>query len=265
MAVFDTTFFSGALHRHTSLTLILPLEKNNGLPPELQSDDTPLRPVMLLHGFSGTHSDWLYGSRIQELALRYHLAVVCPSGENSFYLDDTRRDALYAQHLCEVMDFLQSVFPVSKKREDVTIGGLSMGGYGALRNGLAFPERFGNIIALSSALITDKLAAETEQKDNPMASAAYYEHIFGKPADIPGSARDPKFLAKRLAEAGGPLPRIVMACGTEDFLFDANNDMSAYLTRIGVAHTYLIGPGIHNWTFWDAYVEKALELLYGKA
>ena len=41
----------------------------------------------LLHGFSGSTQDWLTGSLIQELALKYNLAVVMPAGENSFYLN----------------------------------------------------------------------------------------------------------------------------------------------------------------------------------
>lgn len=264
MAVFQTTFFSNTLHRLTEMTLILPLEENKGLPPELQRKDTgPMKVVMLLHGFSGNHNDWLYGSRIQALAMQHQLAVVCPSGENSFYVDDAHRDALYEQYLCEVLAFVQKTFPVSKARENTYIGGLSMGGYGAMRNGLKHPELFGGIIALSSALITDKLAAQTEQSDNPMATAAYYDHVFGKPQDILGSDRDPKALAKRLVESNAPRPTIFMACGTEDFLFAENNDFSAYLDSVGLSHTYLTGPGVHDWAFWDAYIEKALDQLLG--
>ncbi len=260
MAIFHVTMYSNTLRRLTELTAILPVEKNKGLPPELQTQtEGPLKTVMLLHGFSGTHTDWLYGSRIQQLAMKHHIAVLCPSGENSFYVDDTHRDALYEQYLCEVLEFARDVFPLSSKKGDTTIGGLSMGGYGAMINGLKHPELFGNIIALSSALITDKLAEQTEQKDNPIASASYFDHVFGKPDIILGSDRDPKHQAKILLKEKAELPRIFMACGTEDFLINENNNFSAFLDEVKIPHVYVTAPGVHDWAFWDTHIEKGLD------
>ena len=44
----------------------------------------------LLHGIIGNHADWASSSRIRELAERNDLAVIMPSGDNSFYVDDER-------------------------------------------------------------------------------------------------------------------------------------------------------------------------------
>ncbi len=263
MAVFHITMFSNALHRLTEMTAVIPVEVNEGMPAQPQEKrGAPLKTAMLLHGFSGTHSDWLYGSRIQQLAMQYHVAVLCPSGENSFYVDDEKRDALYEQHLCEVLAFSRNVFPLSTAREDTVIGGFSMGGYGAMRNGLKHPELFGGIIALSSAFITDQLAQQPQHQGNAMATAAYYEQVFGAPGKILGGDRDPKYLAKALAESGEPLPRIFMACGTEDFLLEQNDSFSAYLDEIGMAHQYHRAPGVHDWAFWDSQIEKAFAAFY---
>lgn len=264
MAVFDITLFSNSLHRQVPLTAIIPVEELD-IPgfPKLDKSK-PFRSLYLLHGFSGNHSDWLRGSRIEALAMEHNLAVFCPSGENSFFLDDTVRDALYEQYLCkELIAFTRKVFPISAERSDTTIGGLSMGGYGALRNGLKHSDVFGNIIALSSALITDNIVNIMEQKDNPIASPSYYSHVFGKADQVIGSDVDPKALAKKLAAGGGPVPRIYMACGTEDFLITENKDLSAYLAQLGIPHEYLESPGIHSWDFWDNYIEKALIWLDG--
>ena len=128
MAVFTTTMFSNSLHRLTELTAIVPVEKAAGIPEELRcQDEAPMKTIMLLHGYSGTHTDWIRGSRIEQLAMKYHVAVLCPSGENGFYVDDRKRDAMYEQFLCEVIDFGRRVFPLSDKREDTYIGGFSMG------------------------------------------------------------------------------------------------------------------------------------------
>ena len=137
MAVFHITMFSNALHRLTEMTAIVPVEINEGASAgQCPQPEGPMKTVMLLHGFSGTHSDWLFGSRIQQLAMKYHIAVLCPTGENAFYVDDTKRDALYERYLCEVLAFARKVFPLSEKVEDTIIGGLSMAGSGALRTGL---------------------------------------------------------------------------------------------------------------------------------
>ncbi len=49
------------------------------------------------------------------------------------------------------------MFPISRRREDTFIGGISMGAYGALRNGFKYAENFGGIIALSSAMSLGRL------------------------------------------------------------------------------------------------------------
>ena len=52
-----------------------------------------------------------------------------------------------------------------------------------------------------------------------------------------------------------------MACGTEDFLINENRDYHNFLLNNGVDVTYEEGPGTHDWTFWDSYMEKALNWL----
>jgi S-formylglutathione hydrolase FrmB len=259
MAVFDITLFSNTLHRQIPLTAIIPIEEFDipGFPKIDKSK--PFRALYLLHGFSGTHTDWLRGSRIEQLAMMHNIAVFCPSGENSFYLDDKVRDALYEQYICkELVDFTRRIFPISREKKDTAIGGLSMGGYGAIHSGLKYPDVFGSIIALSSALITENVAKRTEQANNPMISVDYFAHTFGKPEEIIGSHIDPKALAKKLTEAGAVRPNLYLACGTEDFLIEPNRELHQYLTEIGYEHIYLEGAGIHDWVFWDSCIEKAL-------
>lgn len=266
MAVFQVSFFSNALHRITDMTAILPVEKLDPPPPGFEArPEEPLRVIILLHGFSGSHSDWLRGSRVEQLALKHNVAFFCPSGENSFYLDDIWRDALYEKLVCEELpDFARRVFPVSSKREDTTIGGLSMGGYGAMRNGLKNHDVFGNILAFSSAFITDKLMQGAERDNNPIASPGYYDHVFGKPDTIKNSDRDIKYLAEKMLQDGTEVPNIYMACGSEDFLIEENTDFSNHLKKLAVKHEFHVSPGMHNWAFWDEYIEKALQWLDDK-
>lgn len=263
MAVFKIDYFSRAIRRSIPLTVLLPIERT--LESAADAPFSPFRTLYLLHGYSGTHTDWLENSRIAQLSQQYRLAVVMPSTENSFCLDDTVRGALYEKMVAdELMTFSRSVFPLSKERSDTAIGGLSMGGYGALHTGLKYPDSYGAIIALSSALITDQVAHMTEENVPEIAPFSYYRHTFGEPANVLGSDVDPKALAQKLANSPEKMPRLYMACGTEDFLIENNRSMHEHLTKLGLSHEYREGAGVHDWAYWDAHIAQALEWLYGK-
>ncbi len=264
MATFQIEMFSTTLKRLVPLTVILPVEKPD-IPGIPKQEEKPFKTVYLLHGYSGSNNDWLYGSRIATLAMMHNVAVVMPSGGNSFYLDDEIRSEYMEKYITEeLVAFTRKVFPLSAKKEDTTIGGLSMGGYGALHSALKRPDVFGWVYALSSAFITDQVAQMKEGDPNPIAPFSYYVHWFGQPAKVLGSDKDPKALAKLLKDSGSELPKIFMACGTEDFLLEPNRSMDQYFTQIGVAHEYRESKGVHNWAFWDEYIEKAMEWQYGK-
>jgi putative tributyrin esterase len=134
-----------------------------------------------------------------------------------------------------------------------------------LRNGLKHSDTFGSIFAFSSALITDKTALMKEGDTNPvMAPYSYYRHVFGDLTKLIGSDNDPKAVAKKMVDQKADIPKIFMACGTEDFLIAENRDFHQHLNGLGIEHEYRESPGVHNWAFWDEYIEKAMEWLYGK-
>lgn len=275
MAVFEFTMYSTTLHRNTDVTAVVPVEAPVFPIPGVTVDlDKPLRSLYLLHGYSGSHSDWLRGSSIQELAQMHRIAIFCPSGENSFYIDDVKRDALYEQFICkELVEFTRRAFNLSKTREDTYIGGLSMGGYGAIRNGLKNSDVFGGILAFSSALITDGIS---HMPDEPQPAPAgqgggmgmspdYFIHTFGTPSKIMGSDVDPKALAKKLMDDPSlPRPKMYMACGSEDFLIEPNRDLHKYLEGIGFEHYYVEGHGTHSWEYWNKHITRSLDWWEGK-
>lgn len=272
MAVFQFSFFSTALHRNTDVTAAIPVGGPVFPIPGQEIPTGPLRLLILLHGYSGSHSDWLHGASLDQLAAQHHMAILCPSGENSFYIDDEKRDALYEQFICrELPKVARETFHISDRVEDTFIGGLSMGGYGAIRNGLKNPDVFGGILAFSSALITDGIShmpdepqpAPQGQGGGMGMSPGYFIHTFGKPSAILGSDVDPKALAKKVI-AGGPRPRLYMACGAEDFLIEPNRDLHKYLTDIGYEHFYVEGSGTHSWEYWSKHITDSLNWVDGK-
>ncbi len=272
MAVFQFSFYSTSLSRSTDITAVVPAEAP--MFPGMPENKEPLKLLVLLHGYSGAHYDWLRGTTIEQLATMHHIAIVCPSGENSFYVDDNVRGALYEQYIAkELPAFVRRVFNnISDKREDTFIGGLSMGGYGAIRNGFKHADAFGGILAFSSALITDGIS---QMPDEPQPtppgqgggmgmSPSYFIHTFGKPSKIMGSDVDPKALAKKLVDEGAEKPKLYMACGAEDFLIEPNRDLHKYLTDIGYEHYYVEGHGTHSWEYWGEHIIKSLDWVDGK-
>ena len=157
-----------------------------------------------------------------------------------------------------MIEFTRKMFHLSERREDTLIGGLSMGGYGAIRNGLKYSGNFGYIIALSSALITKGIEGIPPDYKNSIADYKYYTRVFGNLNQLSGSDKDPEALIINLRSNNISIPKIYMACGTEDFLINENRSYHSFLNSEGVDHTYVESPGIHDWTFWNEYIEKAI-------
>lgn len=258
MAFLQVNFFSKALKRLVTFNALVPIDTFE-IPGKEKIDRGPMKSIYLLHGYSGNHMDWVSGSKIQELSLIHNVAVFMPSGENNFYIDDVDKGALYAEYVGnELVEFTRKMFPISDKREDTFIGGLSMGGYGAIRNGLKYSHNFSRIIALSSALITHNIAGIPVDYKDPIADYKYYRSVFGDLNELLGSDKDPEALITNLKKENAVIPEIYMACGTEDFLLEENRSYHDFLTSEAVEHTYVEGPGIHDWSFWNEYIEKAI-------
>ncbi len=251
-------FFSDSLDRLVPVTGVVPVKKyTDGRVPR---ETFPT--VYLLHGYTGIDTDWLYGSDINELSHQFNVAFFCPSGENSFYLNDEVAGENYATLVGEeLVEVTRAMFPLSCKKEDTALGGFSMGGYGALRNGLVYDKTFGAIFAFSAADLIQNLQEIAAGKKDPVGkSAAYYERVFGmKLTDLPGSDRDLDELARRRAAKDGELPPVYLACGSEDMLVGACRHLRDVLTALPGNTLYEEWPGVHNWTFWKTAIIKALE------
>lgn len=264
MAVFHVTFQSMALGRTVPLCVILPTDKMYFGPAPKKREDKPFKTLYLLHGIVGSHTDWLYGTSIQRYAEEHDLAVVMPAGENSFYLDQPWNVAMYGDYIGrELVEFTRKSFPLSRKREDTYIGGLSMGGFGALRNGLKYHDTFGAIVSLSGAFITDETLLIKEEKPMFPSQTEEFKHgCFGP--DLEAALKsdiNPTVLIEILAKEKVEFPAIYLACGAQDFLLEKNDAIAKTLEENGVPFLYEVDPGAHEWEFWDTHIKRALEWL----
>ena len=258
MAIIHAEYFSQAMRGFRSFSAVLPIDPPPvGGPPRFAPGPWPT--LYLLHGFSGSRNDWLRNSPIEMIAGQYGIAVIMPDGDNRFYLDNQvtgeNCGIMTGEELVQVT---RGMFNLSGSREDTAIGGLSMGGFGAIRNGLRYADTFGAVMAFSSALITEEFAdGKVASADAMGIPASFYTHVFGPSETFRGSERDPVFLAKKCLTKRNA-PSLFLACGTEDFLFENNMTYHQTLLQLGYDHAWFTAPGVHDFTFWNLAVREGI-------
>ena len=262
MAILSVTFFSRTLFRTVPITVILPSDKM--LPGRgAYQASRQYKTLYLLHGLMGSTTDWLNGTRIQALATAKDLCVIMPSGDNKFYADSKRTGDYYGKFITEdLITFAENSFPLSHKREDRFLAGLSMGGFGALTNGLRHPEKYGYIAAMSSALIKHLILGSTNKDTSDFFTRKAYENMFDleRVEDFVGSECDYDFLAQRAAALSAK-PSIFLSCGTEDALLPYTRAYRDLLLTLGYTLHYEESRGNHNWLYWDHAIEQVLNWL----
>ena len=257
MAYLRIEYYSQALHRTTAFEMVIPNDLREGVPEPKE----PMKTLFLLHGYTGKAGNWVP----EELTGKYNFAIVMPSAENSFYLNGLCTGHAFQTMLGEeLVDYVRKTFGLAKSAEDTFIAGLSMGGFGALHTGLAYPDRFGKIGALSSALIMHEVAEMKPGGGNEVANYEYYRECFGEPQELLNSDKNPETLARKLKKEGTPIPGIYMCIGTEDFLLEPNRAFDRFLTEEGISHIYRESKGQHDMAFWSEHIVHVVDWMFGK-
>lgn len=233
------------MKRTVSVNVYLPMEKNVDV-------QTPqFKTLYLLHGIFGNNNDWITHSNIMRYAADANIAVVMPSGENSFYIDNRDTDTLYQTFIGkELPEFMQKMFPLSSKREDTFIAGLSMGGFGALNIGLENRDRFSKIGAFSPAIPND---LDASQLFKGIDFGISYERVLKV-------HRDQLDILRHFVDLS-QLPTIYITCGSDDFVLNNATWFANQLQDRNISHHYSIWEGDHNWIFWDESIRRFLETL----
>ena len=256
MAYYRIEYFSNALCRATSFEMMIP----NDYRPEQEIPQKEMGVLFLLHGYSGKAGNWVP----EELAYRYNFAIVMPTAENSFYLNGLSTGHAFQTLLGEeLVDYVRRTFGLAKRRETTCLAGMSMGGFGALHTALAYPETFGKAAGLSSALIVHDIARMKEGDNHVLANYAYYRECFGNLDTVEDRDVNPEVLVRQLKAKGAAIPDLYLCCGTEDFLLEDNRRMHRFLLEENVPHQYFESAGRHDMVFWNEYIVKAVEWMYG--
>lgn len=215
----------------------------------------PFKTLYLLHGAWDSGPQWIENTSVMRMAEEQQIALVLPSVGNSFYAN-TQTGIRYEDFFMEeVLGFVRALFPLSEKREENFIAGVSMGGYGALKTSFLKPELFSKCFVMSSVVdisystrIIRALGVETD-------------HALGTWRELKGSAYDLKTILGKYEGHYEALPELFIIESTEDYLTESNRAFHAYLEEEGIPHTYREYPGIHEWKFWDEHLAECMEFL----
>ncbi len=245
MALSELHYFSTALDKMTAATVILP--EGRGEDGSMPAGPYPV--FYLLHGLSDDYTAWQRRTSIERYAEGMPLIIVMPDGGRGFYSDAREGYAYETAIARDLVDLVDRVYHTDARREARVVGGLSMGGYGALKLALGHPDLFCAAVSHSGAL-----AAAHYPFNGGNKQEREFARIFGpEPRDGPD---DLFALAERVDRS--LLPSLRIDCGTEDFLLNANRRFHAHLDTLDIVHEYEEFPGGHTWDYWDRHVQEAL-------
>ncbi|MDR3632075.1 MAG: alpha/beta hydrolase family protein [Desulfocapsaceae bacterium] len=258
MALIHCHFFSQVLGLMSTMTVILPDPGPFKAGVTSENRGGPYPTLTLLHGLSDDHTAWQRRTAIERYVEGLNLAVVMPAVERSYYADMGFGRQYWTFISEEVPAFARHSFPLSGNRDENSVAGLSMGGYGAFKLALAYPDRYAAAASLSGTLDVVRLA-RTEQA----AGQTELKNIFGEADALAGGANDLFALTKQLAAQGRPQPRLYQWCGVDDFLYEDNIRFRKHAESLGLDLTCEEGPGGHEWRCWDAQIQRVLAWLPG--
>jgi putative tributyrin esterase len=238
------TFQSPSLQRQMAYCVILPAD--------YQTSQRSYAVLYLLHGLWGDENDWPARTKIADYVRSLPLIVVTPEGDDGWYTNSATdpRNRYEDYIFTDIPHEIETKYRVLKTRDSRFLAGLSMGGYGAMKGALKYPQNYAAVGTFSSAFNTTR-GNDTERKTPGMA--------FGPPHSPARHDNDLYFLMAKADTAS--LPYLFTSCGTEDPLLAANEEMQLFMQTLHVHYEYHAMPGIHDWAFWDKSVGMFLREL----
>jgi S-formylglutathione hydrolase FrmB len=209
--------------------------------------------LYLLHGLSDDGSAWQRYSSIETLANAYGLVVVMPSFGRSFYIDQPNEQNYFTYLVEELPDYLKDVFGLAPRREDTLIAGNSMGGYGAMKAALQYPERYAHAASFSGVL---SLAILTAIPNDPRQ--AEFAHLFGDLDKLAGGEHDPAVWLQQAAKDPDSLPQLFISVSRQEDLYPLSGQFHAACQSLGINSEYHEEDGAHDWFFWDRQILRFL-------
>ena len=244
------SFYMPSLGRTKKLSVLMPAKY----------DPRVRYPVLyLLHGYSGSHDNWLTKTKIAEYVRDVPMIVVMPDGENSWYVNSAMEpnDRFEDYIVNDLPNYIQKAYSIDTTRQG--IAGLSMGGYGALVLALRHPARYRFAGSFSGAITFPRGMNDTTRQPERSLFPSL-RHAFGEKSGASRTAYDLFLLYRQTSKES--MPYIYMAMGAQDgfrSFLPAHRALTDLLRGAGASYEYHETPGGHNWQYWDTEIQPLLK------
>lgn len=210
--------------------------------------------VILLHGVYGSHWAWTLKGGVHQTAHKLinenklpPMLLVMPSdglfADGSGYVPHVSED--YEKWIVE--DVVSVVtHQIAGRPLPLFITGLSMGGYGAMRLGAKYSDRFRAFSGHSSVTELGQLSQFVEDFDRLLSVVQTQESVL-----------------ESILQHKATLPPFRFDCGKEDILIEYNRHLHQALEQHGIDHQYNEFSGGHEWPYWEEHIVDSL-LFFGR-
>ena len=206
------------------------------LPPGYEESVRRYPVVYWLHGAGGSERDMrlvaALHSLIEDRRVEPLVLVIANGGVRSGFIDKPSTGVMGESVIIrELMPHIEATYRVGSNAASRGIGGFSMGGGGAVRMALRYPEVFGAVVSVAGGLYGYAQIMEVQGVTYVALARTY----------------DPLIQARTHAERLRETLRLQMFVGTSDRLLGGNREFRSYLEDLGVPHEYVEVEGVgHN-------------------
>ena len=227
-------------------------------PPGYETSNESYPVFYLLHGAGGDEEAWMALGRASQIldnliaqGKAKPMIVVMTNGNagqtaapgesdrglyKPSFMGDTRMDGAFEAAFPDIINFVESNFRTINTKAGRAIAGLSMGGFHSLHISKEYPDKFDYVGLFSSAI------GVSQQN----ATSPVYQNFDEK-------------LRRQFAT---PPKLYWVACGTTDFLYQANLDYIKLLADNNYPHVYRESDGGHIWRNWRVYLTDLVPMLF---
>jgi predicted alpha/beta superfamily hydrolase len=239
------SIYSNACHHQIGYCVVLP---KSYFKPENSGTQWPV--IYFLHGYTGyeTADVWnanFYFQKTEKDSFP-EVIMVFPNGMNEWYADNANGKLGIETHIIkELLPFIDKTYRTKPGCRSIV--GFSMGGYGAIKYYLKYPELFNSAVSIDGSLY---------HPQSPMRD--YYKPVFGTTDNYTKNSVF-TLLDECLEKHKGIEKRLKIMILQNEHEDPDRQNFSEYLTEKQVQHLYFNAPLAHDATlFYNKYIDQIL-------
>lgn len=248
-----------------SETLARPWTYNVYLPTGYEDGKLDYPVLYLLHGNDGSRNDWAVKGRLKptvdaliESGDMPPAIIIMPDAGTTWYVD--LKEKMETAFFNDMIPHVEKTYRTLTTRDGRLIGGLSMGGYGALRYALKYPEKFEAAALLSPAIYNPEPPADSSARSVKVFAApggdGAYDAAVWKDYNYP-------VLWDAFLKKGIKVPMYINSGDDDEFRIENEaTQLYALLRKNKQPAELRIVNGPHDWPVWEATIGDALKYVF---